>query len=187
MNNKIKLKLRHRTPELIDQLLEIRYHTAQAAASFIYNLGFEYIEELEEMRIADTVLAEVLGYERVQDIRRLITRHHTALFNHGTLPKFTEETGKRGKPSTGYLLNRRQTIRLVMESQTSRAHAVKDRMTVIFDAVDQGKIVPIDLETAAKLRKDMTDTKALYAHERERDNFRAAMKPGRYGREEWAQ
>jgi hypothetical protein len=63
-----------------------------------------------ELRVQDLKLAEVLGFGRARDIRKLIERNREELERYGTLPCRAVTPPGGGPVATEYWLNRKQTF-----------------------------------------------------------------------------
>ncbi len=95
-----------------------------------------------EPRILDVRLAEVLGFGRLTDIRKLIRRHIEALRSFGEVcAKWRKPSDKGGRPSSAYWLSKRQALYITAKSDTERAAMVTVQMVEVFDAVTSGRAV----------------------------------------------
>jgi hypothetical protein len=103
-------------------------------------------------RVQDLRLAEVLGFERPRDIRKLIQRHFSRLEAHGEIcatvaqikPDQANPRGA-GRRATEYHLNERQAYRICMWSDAPNADAVQEQMVEVFFAWRHGKLAPIEV------------------------------------------
>ena len=92
-----------------------------------------------EPRIHDLRLAEVLGFERMRNIRQLVERHSKALEKFGDLFCCTVQQNTRGRPSQEYWLNEKQALYICTKSDLPTAVDVTVEMVEAFHAVKSGK------------------------------------------------
>ncbi len=94
----------------------------------------------QKPRIRDLRLAELLGFERPRNIRKLIQRCENALKSFGGLVCSTvEPTSKGGRPSKEYYLNERQALYLCTKSEAPNAVDITIQMVEVFHAVKTGR------------------------------------------------
>lgn len=97
-----------------------------------------------EPRISDVKLAEVLGYERPANIRKLIKRHQSSLEQFGSVLSMVEQTSAEGgRPGHSYSLNRKQALFVCTKSDTPMATAVTIALVEVFDAVLTHRQLPV--------------------------------------------
>jgi hypothetical protein len=119
---------------------------------------------LSEPTVQDLVLAEALGYQRLTDIRKLISRHADLLVAMGSLRQRAAmiEVGKGAhRPVTEYHLTKAQAAFIIAKSGTKRAESLTALMAEVFAMVREGQLVPTDANASAELA-------ASIARERER-------------------
>ena len=96
-----------------------------------------------EPTIADLRLAELLGYERLRNIRKLISRYEGELGRYGRICSTVEQnTGERGRPSKQYHLNELQALCIVAVSDAPRAADAREQMIRVFAAYRKGQLQP---------------------------------------------
>jgi hypothetical protein len=101
-------------------------------------------------RIVDWRLAQVLGFGRPERIRELIVRNRKRLEQRGTLPhRAVKSTG--GRPATEYLLNFRQSLLIVLKSETANAEAVQDHILDIYEMWHSREVAARDAEVEVKV------------------------------------
>lgn len=101
-----------------------------------------------ERRIPDWRLAELLGFKRARVIRELIERHLDAMSARGKPPQGAAVLGRRGPAGEGYLLNRKQALFIIAQSGAANAGELVWLMVEITDAWMDGRLQPVDAETA---------------------------------------
>jgi len=131
---------------------------------------------LSEPTVQDLVLAEALGYRRLTDIRKLISRYADllsamGLVRHHGVPIVS---GKgRVTEVTEYHLNKAQAAFIIAKSGTKRAESLTAFMAEVFAMVRDGQLAPADANASAELA-------ASIARERERQYaIRAEERAGR--------
>ena len=87
-----------------------------------------------EPRLLDLDLAERLGYERPNDIRKLIDRHMDTLNEFGICATVALIHEGAGRPAEAYLLNEDQAIYIATQSDAPNAKAVKILVVKVFSA-----------------------------------------------------
>lgn len=88
-----------------------------------------------EPRVVDLRLAEVLGFEKLHNIRQLIERNAAELDDYGELVSTVErsaDTRGRGRPGVAYWLNEGQALLVCMFSRTERAAAIRRQVIAVF-------------------------------------------------------
>jgi prophage antirepressor-like protein len=94
-----------------------------------------------EPMIADTVLAEALGFSRGRKIREIIERHHDELLSYGKLQTGTVTTHGGTRPTAGrvYFLTEHQALLVTILSKAPRAPAVRRALIECFVAFRKGQ------------------------------------------------
>ena len=85
-----------------------------------------------EPRIHDLLLGQRLGFAEPRMIRKLIKRHEPKLLSFG--PCSTVERVINGGNATEFYLNRKQSIFIVMKSETDNAFEVQADIVRVYDA-----------------------------------------------------
>lgn len=175
MQNPINLTLSHK-PAVTDVQLQayMNTKTIDAGAALLNSLGFGLCTDLDQIMIPDLTLAESLGFERPREIRRLITRHGNALMEHGCLFNFLENTGKRGRQFSGYLLTLEQAFYLIAKSETEIANALLFAMVEIVASFMRGELLPSDFKSALRLQERLQQEQLRIASHREEKEARNA-------------
>jgi hypothetical protein len=84
--------------------------------------------------ILDTRLAELLGFSRERDIRKMVAQHTLALRRFGEVRATAAQTSPLGgRPGRAYWLNRKQALYLCAKSETPNAAEVTIQMVEVFD------------------------------------------------------
>lgn len=136
-----------------------------------------------ETLVADTVLAERLGYENARDIRKLIKRNLDALTAMGLVRHHSAPivSGKgRVQHVTAYSLNRAQAAFLVSKARTKRADSLAIVIAEVFAEFSQGGLVAENAEAQARIdgiAQRYSDRSAGWdAVKQERDDRRHALR-----------
>lgn len=96
-----------------------------------------------EPMVADLELGERLGYERPRDIRRVIK----SLIESGQIKPEEVRAAERkpsaagGRPSIGYLLNEKGTLKVIVKSDTTKSIEITDEIIDVFIAARNGKSI----------------------------------------------
>lgn len=104
------------------------------------HLSVNDLRELEgDARIQDLRLAEILGYGKSYDIRKLIKRNEAKLLKYGVLSTVaTTSSSQGGAPTAEYWLNQGQAIRIVTLSETERADDATKQVIDVYIAYRKG-------------------------------------------------
>jgi predicted ArsR family transcriptional regulator len=95
----------------------------------------------DEPRILDTDLAEALGMSRPRDIRsNLIVPNKEELETYGILRSSNANSGKRGRPSWVYHLNKDQALLVAILSRVPKAAEVRAEVIKVFNAYQKGHL-----------------------------------------------
>lgn len=127
--------------------------------------GLEFHATDGEPRIRDLDLAEMLGYERPHEIRRLIERHRDRL---GLFVTMTKSHG--GRPGVEHWLTERQALFVTTQSRTERSADISMLLVDAFLAVRQQlahdeqalKTIPRRLIEALLLPKPSTEWERMF-------------------------
>lgn len=106
--------------------------------------------------VRDLDLAQALGYGRPDSIRVLIKKKLPMLEQFGSLHRSDAviTAGKGAKREvTEFHLNRKQAIHLTTQAGTPKARAMTVLVVEVFDKFLDGKVQPVDRETALELEK----------------------------------
>lgn len=96
-----------------------------------------------ELRILDTELGTRLGFGVPLDIRKLIKRHEADLARMGVLATVAKtSSGKGGRPTDEYYLNRKQAVFITAKSETPEATDITIEIIERFDAYERGVAPP---------------------------------------------
>lgn len=94
-----------------------------------------------ELRVLDTELGKRLGFANPVKIRELIKRHKVNLEKIGVLPTVGKtSSGRGGRPTEEYYLNRKQAIFITAKSETAEATDITIEIIHRFDAYERGEI-----------------------------------------------
>ncbi len=105
-----------------------------------------------ETTVHDLRLAELLGYRRPVDIRKLIKRHLPMLEAMGGLRHGGVNPGRAGgRPTEEYHLNRAQTAFIIAKADTRMAESLTVKMAEVFALFSDGRLVAADTTTAKEL------------------------------------
>lgn len=113
-----------------------------------------------ELRILDTDLGARLGFERPEDIRKLINRHAEKLNKISILATVALIHQAAGRPARAYYLNRKQAIYITAKSETDIATDITIEIIEKFDAYERGTatVAPVvNLNDPATLRGLLLD------------------------------
>lgn len=108
-----------------------------------------------EPRIFDLLLGQTLGFDRPQNVRKVIRRHAKELATHGDLLNQRVRTASgagAGRPEEGYYLNEAQALLVCMFARTNEAAAARKQLVDVFLAYRHGKLVPTARTKAAPSR-----------------------------------
>lgn len=95
-----------------------------------------------EARISDKRVAEALGYTRVDNLHKAITRNREELASYGELHTMAEIPDGRGRPIINYLLTEEQAVLLCMFSRTKKAAQARKKIIRVFTAWRRGQELP---------------------------------------------
>lgn len=97
-----------------------------------------------EPRVADLRLAEVLGYQRPANIRKIVRRHAKEIRRHGEV---SLQVGAKpgsgsvgGRPIESFHLNEAQALVVCMHAQTPQAVEVRAQIIEVFLAYRRGEL-----------------------------------------------
>ena len=113
-----------------------------------------------EPRIHDLLLAKRLGFDQPRDIRKLIKRNEAKLLNFGRCATVARRYDNGGTPTDEYYLNQKQSIFIVMKSETDNAFEVQADIVRVYDAHLNGAVpsarraLPSDFPTALRAYAD---------------------------------
>ena len=116
-------------------------------------------------RVKDLRLAEVLGFDRPRDIRKVIQRNLSRLERHGMVCAIVAQTSdKGGRPALEYWLNERQGYRLCMWSEAPNADVVQEQMADVFYPHRHGELVQLNptLESMQRQIDEMQTVIAMF-------------------------
>lgn len=106
-----------------------------------------------EPRIMDLRLAEVLGFDRTRDIRKLIKRHEAVLKGFAEVcATWRKPSAAGGRPGQTYWLSKKQALFITAKSDTERAALVTVQMVEVFDAVTSGATPPVTVKAYRRAR-----------------------------------
>lgn len=93
-----------------------------------------------DARVSDRRLADALGFNRVNDLHRLIKGHEGELGDFGEVFCFEAKnpSAKGGRPAKSYLLNEHQAVALAMWANTENARAARMQIIEVFVAWRRG-------------------------------------------------
>lgn len=106
--------------------------------------------------VRDLDLAQALGYGRPDNIRNLIKKKLLMLRAFGDVAAERSNIAMpRGgtKEVTEFHLNRKQAIYLTTQAGTPKARAMTVLVVEVFDKFLDGKVQPVDRQTALELEK----------------------------------
>tara|TARA_Y100000782_G_C10171558_1_gene260028 strand:+ start:796 stop:1587 length:792 start_codon:yes stop_codon:yes gene_type:complete len=110
-----------------------------------------------EPRVHDLRLAEILGFDRYRNIRKLIARHKKELELYGSVCSTVEQTSaKGGRPATEYWLNEGQALCICSKSDTAFASDALHQIITTYIALRNQRT---QLQSSASVHVDM---KALH-------------------------
>lgn len=93
-----------------------------------------------DARVSCRRLAEVLGFNRHNDVHRLIKQRWDELEDFGGIFCFTAKKSGRGRPTLTYYLNEHQAVALCMWADTARARAARMQIVEVFVAWRRGDL-----------------------------------------------
>lgn len=93
-----------------------------------------------EPRVSDRRLADALGFNRVNDLHRLIKAHESELSDFGGVFCFEAKnpSSKGGRPTKSYMLNEHQAVALAMWANTEEARTARMQIINVFVAWRRG-------------------------------------------------
>lgn len=139
-------------------------------------------------RIHDLRLAELLGFENVYNIRRLISNHRKTLEKFGELVFSAAEktlknvvrptvgqTSKGGRPGKEYWLNEEQALFLCAKSETPNAIQITIEMVRVFYAVKSGNTVVVREHTRRRPQRPAITPEQFAASIPQQDLFTTGL------------
>lgn len=112
----------------------------------------------EEPRILDLDLAARLGFERPRDIRKLVSRMHSAGKLNGLDVRATvAQTPKGGRPGVEYWLPEASALKVIAKSDTRKADAILDEVIAVFIAARRG-LIPVPVPVPSPLPIEAAST-----------------------------
>lgn len=99
-----------------------------------------------DARVSCRRLAEVLGYNKVQDMHLLIRKYHEELSDFGEVFTFERKnpSAKGGRPIKTYLLNEHQAVAACMWAQTTKAREARMQIVEVFVAWRRGDLYSLE-------------------------------------------
>lgn len=97
-----------------------------------------------EPRILDLDLAERLGFDRPNDIRKIIERNQDKLEGYG--PLRMELIQSPGRTATAFYLNEHQALLICGFARTEKAKAIRKEVIEVFIAHRRGQLVAAQVE-----------------------------------------
>jgi hypothetical protein len=172
-----KLKLNHKQSVSDTQIQAyMNKKTTHDAHLLLHSLGFDLYSDSDQLMIPDLTLAESLGYGSPRSIRKLIKRHGGSLLKRGSLVTYYEDTGEKGRPSTGHLLTLEQALYVITKSETEIADELLFLMIEIVSAFMRGDLLPTDFKTALRLQESIHQSQlAIARHVEEKEARRDAF------------
>ncbi|OEI83730.1 hypothetical protein GRI33_06305 [Brucella sp. BO3] len=112
----------------------------------------------DEPTVEDLKLAELLGFDRVRNIRNLIQRNMDELVRYGEVCSMVKQTSEKGgRPGTTYWLNEAQALLISIKSETPMAADVREQLIRIFMAWRRGELAA---ENLTPMHRPVEDTPA---------------------------
>jgi hypothetical protein len=105
-----------------------------------------------EPRILDTRLGAWLGYDRADNIRRLVNSHLVELGGLGILRSSYANSGRRGRPAIAFLLNRAQVNHLIAYCGLPNLSELRVLVTKVFTEWQAGNLVSTNAVTTIALQ-----------------------------------
>lgn len=121
-----------------------------------------------EPRVLDLRLAELLGFSRPRDIRKLIERNRDEIERHGTLRHHGATPAGGGPEATEYWLNKAQALLVCILSDAPRAEDARTELIELFLAWERGDLIPRHSQSSATLDDigELFDRKLAPIHKR---------------------